>query len=135
MGPDARIFSWGIRSGLRGEFARAKDDPRVELIENSAEAGLSCARRLLKDGRPLYLTLDVDGIDPADIPGTGTPEPAGLRYADVEAALGVLFAAGRKRWAGADLVELAPAIDPTGRSSVAVARLLRTVILCMQARE
>jgi agmatinase len=134
MGPEGRLFSWGIRSGLRSEFAQAKADPRVTYIENTAEAGLACVRRILQEGRPVYLTLDVDGIDPADIPGTGTPEPAGLRYGDVERALGVLFAAGRDRWAGADIVELAPALDPTGRSSVAVARLVRTLLLCLQAR-
>ena len=134
MGPKGRLFSWGIRSGLRSEFTRAKSDSRVHLIENTLEAGLACAEQLLDEGRSLYLTLDVDGIDPADIPGTGTPEPAGLRYGDVETVLGRLCAAGRARWMGADVVELAPALDPTGRSSVAVARLVRTLVLCMQAR-
>jgi agmatinase len=133
MGVEGRLFSWGIRSGLRSEFARAKADPRVRLVDNTLDAGLACARSLLEEGRPLYLTLDVDGIDPADLPGTGTPEPAGLRFGDVEQVLGLLAGAGRERWMGADIVELAPSIDPTGRSSVAVARLVRTLVLCMQA--
>ena len=92
--------------------------------------GLACAEQLLSDGRPLYLTLDVDGIDPADIPGTGTPEPAGLSFRAVEDALVGLSGV---HLVGADLVEFAPSLDPTGRSAVAVARLART-LLCLLRR-
>ena len=88
---------------------------------------------LLAAGAPIYLTLDVDGIDPADIPGTGTPEPDGLRFGVVEAALGLLARAPTPGpgLIGADLVELAPSLDPTGRSQVAAARLARTLLLAL----
>jgi agmatinase len=128
MSPRARLFSWGIRSGLREEFELAEADPRIELVAPTREAGLALARSLAAEGRPVYLTIDVDGIDPADIPGTGTPEPDGLRFGWVEDAIVEL---GRGRLLGADLVELAPGLDPTGRSCVAVARLARALLLAL----
>lgn len=135
VGEEGRIHHWGIRSGLRSEFELMQSDPRLERIENHRQAGLEVAQRLAASGRPLYVTLDVDGIDPADIPGTGTPEPDGLRFGDVEAALGELVRApraGTTRMIGADLVEVAPALDPSGRSTVAAARLVRTLLLVLR---
>lgn len=136
MREPARLHQWGIRSGLRTEFELIARDPRIERVVNTREAGIETARRMAASGRPIYVTLDVDGIDPADIPGTGTPEPDGLRFGDVEAALDELVTAPRApgtRFVGADVVELAPALDPTGRSSVAVARLVRTLLLVSRA--
>ena len=135
VGEEGRIHHWGIRSGLRSEFELMADDPRLEQIPNDRGAGVELARRLAASGRPLYVTLDVDGIDPADIPGTGTPEPDGLRFGDVEAALGELVRAPRAattRLIGTDLVEVAPALDPSGRSTVAAARLVRTMLLMLR---
>ncbi|PRQ05988.1 agmatinase [Enhygromyxa salina] len=131
MGPDHRLHQWGIRSGERTEYQLAADDPRIELLGASLEPMAARVRELLAADLPIYVTLDVDGIDPADIPGTGTPEPDGLRFGVVEAALGLLASAPTKGpgLIGADVVELAPAIDPTGRSQVAVARLVRTLLL------
>lgn len=123
-----KLWSWGIRSGLRSEFERARNDSRIELVNNDLAAGTACAQKLAASRRPVYLTIDVDGIDPAEIPGTGTPEPDGLRFGWVEAAIAEL---GRGRLVGADIVELAPAFDPSGRSQVAVARLARSVLLAM----
>lgn len=142
MSPQQSLWSWGIRSGLRTEFELARSDARIRLIENTAQAGFEAIDALVRSGRPVYLTIDVDGIDPADIPGTGTPEPAGLRYADVEEALlRLVRPVGRRddgpirpaRFVGADVVELAPGLDPTGRSNVAVARLVRTLLLGLRA--
>jgi agmatinase len=135
MREPAMLHQWGIRSGLRAEFELIARDARIQRVPNTREAGLDTAQRLAASGRPLYVTLDVDGIDPADIPGTGTPEPDGLRFGDVEAVLDELARAPRApgtRLVGADLVELAPSLDPTGRSSVAAARLVRTLLLVLR---
>ncbi|KIG19017.1 Agmatinase [Enhygromyxa salina] len=131
MGPDHRLHQWGIRSGERTEYQLAADDPRIELLAPALEPMAARVRELLAADLPIYVTLDVDGIDPADIPGTGTPEPDGLRFGMVEAALGLLASAPTNGpgLVGADVVELAPGIDPTGRSQVAVARLVRTLLL------
>lgn len=141
MGPDHRLHQWGIRSGERSEYALAAGDRRVELLAPTRAAMLERIDRLLAAKSPLYLTIDVDGIDPADIPGTGTPEPDGLRFGDVEAAI-VSLARARPDdprsnrgpgLIGADLVELAPSLDPSGRSPVAAARLVRGLLLALTA--
>jgi agmatinase len=131
MGPAHGLHQWGIRSGERTEYQLAADDPRVDLLAPSLEPMAARIRELLAADLPIYVTLDVDGIDPADIPGTGTPEPDGLRFGVVEAALGLLATVPTNGpgLVGADVVELAPGIDPTGRSQVAVARLVRTLLL------
>jgi agmatinase len=134
MGPDQRLHQWGIRSGERREYALARGDARVELLpQYDLDPMLDRITELMAMDLPIYVTIDVDGIDPADMPGTGTPEPDGLRFGWVEAALDKLATAKTSGpgLVGADLVELAPAIDPTGRSQVAAARLVRTLLLAL----
>lgn len=137
MGPGHRIHQWGIRSGERREYRLAGREPGIEAIEPTLAALEARLDQLFAVNAPIYLTLDIDGIDPADIPGTGTPEPDGLRFGVVEAALGKLASdeakdpRGRPLLVGADLVELAPALDPTGRSQVAAARLVRGMLLVL----
>ena len=58
--------------------------------------------------RPLYVTFDVDGIDPAFAPGTGTPVPGGLTARE---ALHLLRGMAGARLVGMDLVEVSPALD------------------------
>jgi agmatinase len=131
MGPDHRLHQWGIRSGERTEYQLAASDARVQLLAPELAPMAARIRELLDADLPIYVTLDVDGIDPADVPGTGTPEPDGLRFGLVEAALGLLATVPTRGpcLVGADVVELAPSIDPTGRSQVAIARLVRTLLL------
>ncbi|MEE9385776.1 MAG: agmatinase [Nannocystaceae bacterium] len=127
------LHQWGIRSGMRQEFELIRRHSQILPISNTREGGAELARRLGAMGKPVYVTLDVDGIDPADIPGTGTPEPAGLAFEWVETFF-VELAKASVRLVGVDLVELAPRIDPTGRSSVAAARLVRSALLAMRGR-
>jgi agmatinase len=54
----------------------------------------------------VYVTIDVDGMDPAIMPATGTPEPGGLSWQEITALLRA--AAERRRIVGADIVELSP---------------------------
>jgi agmatinase len=131
MGPAHRLHQWGIRSGERAEYRLASSDARVQLLAPELAPIAARIRELLAADLPIYVTLDVDGIDPADIPGTGTPEPDGLRFGMVEAALGLLATVPTRGpgLVGADVVELAPSIDPSGRSQVAIARLVRTLLL------
>lgn len=131
MGPEHRLHQWGIRSGERAEYRLAASDARVQLLAPELEPMAARIRELLAADLPIYVTLDVDGIDPADVPGTGTPEPDGLRFGVVEAALGLLATVPTRGpgLVGADVVELAPSIDPTGRSQVAISRLVRTLLL------
>ncbi len=102
------ISQVGIRSFCREEhdYMRAGG---IELFTPSAIAadpGGWIGRALARLPEAVYVTIDVDGFDPAFAPGTGTPEPGGLSWAQATALLRA--AAERKRIVGADLVEVAP---------------------------
>jgi agmatinase len=74
----------------------------------------------------VYISVDVDGLDPSVIPGTSSPEPDGFTYAQ---AMAVLAATARDNHVvGLDLVELAPNLDPTGRSELLCARLIMETV-------
>ena len=62
-------------------------------------------KRLI-DGRPVYITFDVDGFDPSLMPATGTPEPGGLFWDETCKILRAVSQAGQV--VGGDVVELAP---------------------------
>ncbi|NLL95332.1 MAG: agmatinase [Thermoplasmatales archaeon] len=72
----------------------------------------------------VYVTLDIDGVDPAFAPGTGTPEPFGLTPLDVKK---IINAVG-DRLVGFDVVEVCPPYDPTGATSVLAARLIKEAL-------
>ncbi|GAB6876242.1 arginase family protein [Thermaerobacter litoralis] len=72
-------------------------------------------------GAPLYISLDIDGLDPAVAPGTSSPEPGGLSYEEVREIL--RRAAARGRIVGIDVVEVNPYLDPGGVTALLAARL------------
>jgi agmatinase len=74
---------------------------------------------------PAYLTLDIDCLDPAFAPGTGTPEPGGLATGQV---LTILEELADLRWAGMDCVEVAPAYDHAEITSLAAATFVWTYL-------
>ncbi len=76
-------------------------------------------RRLVRD-MPIWLTLDLDALDPSQCPGVTNPEPAGLDYLDVVEIFRLLQG---KRVVGVDIVELAPPFDPSGVSAICAAKL------------
>jgi agmatinase len=117
-----RLLQFGIRSGLREEFALARGScghfARDVVLEPAA-------RRLLAD-RPVHLTLDLDVLDPAYLAGTGTPEAGGCTWRELAAFLATLRGT---RIVAIDLCELAPALDPSGASSAVAAKLVRELAL------
>ncbi len=121
LAPDA-MLQVGIRSGTREEFQEMRDTGR--LIAPRAEALRDALTRFA--GRPIYLTIDLDVFDPASFPGTGTPEPGGVDWPTFMALLNTL---STFNLVGADVVELSPALDPTGCSSVLAAKVVREVLL------
>lgn len=114
----------GIRSGTRQEFAEMREASRYVAPRPAA-----LADRLAGLGeRPIYLTVDLDVFDPACLPGTGTPEPGGVDWTVFEALLSVLPG---ERIVAADVMELAPTLDPTGVSSILAAKVVRELVLKM----
>lgn len=119
----AGIFQVGIRSGARQEFtyARLHTNLFLEEIVSSLDKILPSIKN-----RPVYLTLDIDVLDPAYAPGTGSPEPGGCTPQEIEKALHYLK---DTRVVGMDLVEVSPVYDPSGRTSILAAKLVREAIL------
>jgi agmatinase len=112
----------GVRSYSGGEARFAAGEPRVRLVPaRSVHRGLVSLEELVGSLRdPVYVTFDVDGLDPSVIPATGTPEPGGLSWDDAIALLREVFA--RRTVVGMDIVELAPA-EGSRVSEFAAARL------------
>jgi agmatinase len=79
-------------------------------------------------GRPVYVSIDIDVLDPAHAPGTGTPEPGGITTRELLAAIHAI-AASDVHVVGADLVEVAPAYDPTEKTPITAAKLIREMLL------
>ena len=122
----ARVTTLGLR-GLRFdreavEAARARGHVLVPMWELEGEAAVAAALERLPQGAPVYLSLDVDALDPAVMPGTSSPEPDGMSAALARRI--VEAAAARNTVVGVDLVELAPGLDPSGNSALLAARLL-----------
>ncbi len=116
------LVQLGIRAGTREEF----DLARRRSLHVSREVGLPQPLLETLRSRPLYLSVDIDVLDPAVAPGTGNPEPEGARYADLVAALRSLTS---YRAVAMDLVEVAPPCDPGGVTAIVAASLVREMLL------
>ena len=124
---DGRLYQFGIRSGERAEFQFAALHTHMQKFNFD---GLNDVVDRLKE-RPLYLTIDLDVMDPSAFPGTGTPEAGGVSYLELlKAALTVIE---RCRVIGCDLVELAPNYDPSGISTATALKLMREMLLKLSA--
>lgn len=122
--PSSQIFQIGIRSGTQEEWAFMREHGTLILPSPEAVATL----RGIIGPRPVYLTIDLDVLDPSIFPGTGTPEPPGLSFGEFDACLRALIGLNI---VGADVVELAPELDPSGVSSVVAAKVVRTIALSL----
>lgn len=121
-----KLIQHGIRSGTREEYQEMNS--QGYLIPDKKE--LLQTIKALPNDRPIYLTLDLDFFDPSELPGTGTVEAGGASFHDF---ISIIKELAQKRFVGADIVELAPAIDPTGRSSVMACKVLRETILALSS--
>ena len=123
--PSQQLFQLSIRSGTRTEFNELHSSGRL-----MADVGALAEALKQLQGRPVYLTVDLDWFDPAVLPGTGTPEPGGFFWSDFAALVDVLQ---HHQLVAADVVELAPQLDPSGVSSVLAAKVTRSLLLLLGA--
>ncbi len=123
---DGRIHQFCIRSGEREEFrfaARHTDMHPLTL------AGLEDTVRALREtNTPVYFTIDLDCLDPAAFPGTGTPEAGGITSLQLLSAMRTVATCNI---VGADVNELAPMLDPTGVSTATACKALRELLLAI----
>jgi agmatinase len=116
----------GGRSGTAPEWRAANG-----LLSASSELTLAPTARTALEGVPLYLSLDIDVLDPSAAPGTGCPEPGGPTFRELAAFLTSLRGLNV---VAIDIVEVLPAIDPAGIAAVAAAKLVRESVLLFARR-
>ncbi len=122
---DHRIWQFGIRSGDKAEFDWGKGHVFTHKFDLE---GLSEALDALQ-GKPVYLTVDLDVLDPSVFPGTGTPEPGGVSFDALRRA--VTDACRRLHIVAADVNELSPHYDPSGISTAAACKIVREMLIAL----
>ncbi len=123
---DHKIFQFGIRSGDKYEFEWAQKHIYQRKFDFE---GLDQTVESLKNV-PVYITIDIDVLDPSVVPGTGTPEPGGMQYKDLLWAFEQFEKLGHI--VGVDLVELNPYLDPSGASTAVAVKSIRELVLILQ---
>jgi agmatinase len=131
----ATVVQLGIRSICREEIAlieAERERLRVFFAEDVHAGGHLAALAELVRGRVVFLTIDLDGLDPALVPATGTPEPGGLTWAQ---ALDILRTTigGAARVAAIDCVELAPLPGQSASDFLAAKLVYKAIGLTLRA--
>ncbi|ANU27430.1 agmatinase [Planococcus versutus] len=125
IGPK-NVYSFGIRSGMKEEFEWAKENgmhiSKFEVLEP--------LKKVLPtlEGRNVYVTIDMDVLDPAHAPGTGTVDAGGITSRELLASIHAIAASG-VNVVGFDLVELAPVYDHSDQTANTASKLMREMIL------
>jgi agmatinase len=125
IGPQ-NVYSFGIRSGMKEEFQWAKE---VGMHISPFEV-LEPLKKILPTlaGRPVYVTIDIDVLDPAHAPGTGTVDAGGITSKELLASIHEI-ARSEVNVVGADLVEVAPIYDHSEQTANTASKLIREMIL------
>ncbi|MEW6380345.1 MAG: agmatinase [bacterium] len=123
---DSRLIQVGIRSGCQEEFLIARRiGGEYKTHHKTSQADLEIIERKIQ-AQPVYISLDLDVLDPSALPGTGTPEPGGLSFHQLMQVLSIFRAA---RVVGMDVVELLPYQTPHQVSSIVAAKIIREALL------
>jgi agmatinase len=118
------IYQFGIRSGTAEEFLYGRIQNPIFGLENVDEEIENIL--FVAQDYPVYITLDLDVLDPSIFPGTGTPEHNGFTVSEV---LAYTMAFSDLNIVGFDLVELSPPYDPSGISTAAANLILREMLI------
>jgi guanidinopropionase len=130
-----RTIQIGIRGGQNStegwDFSESSG-MRVIFMDEVSRSGIEAvgeeARRVVGEG-PTYLSFDIDSLDPAFAPGTGTPEVGGLTTRE---SLALIRMFRGVQLIGADVVEVAPPFDPSGNTALVAATMMYE-LLCILA--
>ena len=121
----SRILQVGPRSGTRDEFQFSES---LGVLRPATVTAKEIQKWI--GGKPIYVTVDLDVLDPSVLPGTGTPEPGGVSFSTLETWLSGLAGC---QWIGWDVMELSPMLDASQVSSVVAAKVARTMLLASAA--
>ena len=124
---DERIHQFCIRSGDREEFQFAARHTDMHKFDFTGLAELT--DWLCQTDVPVYLTIDLDCLDPSAFPGTGTPEAGGVSFLQL---LGAIRTVTKANIIGADVNELAPMLDQSGVSTATACKVLRELLLALE---
>ncbi len=113
--PVERFHQLYIRSGTREEFKFMNENKTLKKNPENIV-------RLIGEKAPVYITIDLDVLDPSVFPGTGTPEPGGI---DFNTLVDTLSRFKKLNIVGIDFVELSPDIDNTEISTITACKLIR----------
>lgn len=122
---DGHIFQFGIRSGDREEFLFANEHTEMHKFNFD---GLEETVEKLK-GKNVYLTVDLDVLDPSIFPGTGTPEAGGVSFDELRRALTLVCS--KLNVVACDVNELSPVYDQSGVSTAVACKIIREMLLAM----
>jgi agmatinase len=123
--PGEREFAWQRERGITSFFMHDVRELGIELV-------VERAIETVGDG-PVFLSVDVDVLDPAFAPGTGTPEPGGMTSADLLQACRAL--AARLDVVGAEVVEVIPtAVGSTDITALVAERIVREILTGLALR-
>jgi len=120
VGPD-NLYQFGIRSGTQEEFSFGQHLYRFRVAEHL----LSVVESIPE---PIYVTIDIDVLNPCAVPAVSTPEPGGIAYNEL---VGALLTLKKKKIVGADIVEYNPLAASPWSSGSTAAELLRELLLVM----
>ncbi len=120
---EGNVFAFGVRSISESEEKEKALYADAFRIHREGVAKVFDEMLAKLKHQPVYLSVDIDGIDPSFAPGTGTPEPFGITPWDVKYVINKLG----DRLIGFDVVEVCPPYD-NGNTSILAARLIREVV-------
>lgn len=124
---DNRIFQFGIRSGTKDEHQFMKDGHvTTELFSDKT---LMDVVKKIGPKTPVYLTIDMDVLDPSEFPGTGTQEAGGFTYNQLVEDMRLICR--ELNIVAIDNVELNPGLDTSGRSTALACKFLREELLAL----
>lgn len=129
---DGRIYQFGIRSGTKEEFDFALIHKHTYMEPRFIETLPETIKQLA--GKKVYVTIDLDVLDPSIFPGTGTPEPGGITYRELEGFF-LDLQKSELEIVGADIVELSPHYDQTSVSTVVGCKVLRDLGLILDQQK
>lgn len=126
---DGSIYQFGIRSGDRSEFIWQRQGHTEMYRYDTAELEQVLPRL---QNRPVYLTVDLDVLDPSVFPGTGTPEAGGIGFDTLRKD--VTLICQQLQVVGCDVNELSPAYDPSGVSTAVAGKIIREMLIALANR-
>lgn len=122
---NGHIFQFGIRSGDREEFNFA--DGHTEMHKFTFDGLPETVEKLR--GKNVYITVDLDVLDPSVFAGTGTPEAGGVSFDELRMALTLVCS--KLNIVGCDVNELSPPYDQSGVSTAVACKIIREMLLAL----